>query len=74
MEEPGKNVAWRLVSSVLRRITTVAPLAGAVVISIVVALAKVYAVVAVPLTNTKMSVVSRYGKVMENSLLVPFPV
>lgn len=58
----------------LRRITTVAPLAGAVVISIVVALAKVYAVVVVPLTTTKMSVVSRYGKVMENSLLVPFPV
>jgi hypothetical protein len=40
----------------------------------VVALANVYAVVRVPLTKTKMSVVSRYGKVIENSLLEPFPV
>jgi hypothetical protein len=51
-----------------------APLAGAVVNCIVVALASVYAVVVVPLTLTLMSVVSRYGNVKEKRTVEPFPV
>jgi hypothetical protein len=50
------------------------PLAGAVLNWIVVALAKVYAVVSVPFKETLMSVVSRYGKVKEKRTVVPSPV
>jgi hypothetical protein len=49
-------------------------LAGAVVNWIVVALARVYAVVTVPFKETLMSVVSRYGKVKEKRTVEPFPV
>jgi hypothetical protein len=41
---------------------------------IVVALARVYAVVRVPLTATLMSDSSRYGKVKEKRMVEPFPV
>jgi hypothetical protein len=42
MDDPGKNVASRAASSVLRSRRIVAPLAGAVTNSTVVALAKKY--------------------------------
>jgi hypothetical protein len=41
---------------------------------IVVALARVYAVVTTPLRLTLMSVVSKYGKVKEKRTVEPFPV
>jgi hypothetical protein len=50
------------------------PAAGAAFISIVVALANVYAVVLTPLSWTLMSAGKKYGKVKANSLLVPFAV
>jgi hypothetical protein len=37
-------------------------------------LARVYAVVRVPLTLTRMSVLSKYGKVKEKRTVDPFPV
>jgi hypothetical protein len=49
-------------------------LAGAVLNSIVVALARVYEVVIVPPTLTLMSAVSRYGKVKEKRTVAPSPV
>ena len=65
IEEPGKKVALVWLSSVVLKIRIAAPLAGAAVNWMVVALAKVNAVVLVPLTLTLMSVVARYGKVKE---------
>jgi hypothetical protein len=50
------------------------PLAGAVLNWIVVALARVYAVVMLPSRETLMSVVSRYGKVKEKRTVAPSPV
>jgi hypothetical protein len=60
--------------SVTRKILIAAPLGGAVLKEIVVALAKVYAVVRVPFKLTLTSVSSKYGKVKEYREREPFPV
>lgn len=63
--EPGKKVALRESISVFRKIRIATPLAGAVVKLRVVALARVNAVVAVPLRVALTSASLMYSNVKE---------